>query len=173
MVVDEINRGDPARVFGELLTYIEQTYRGESFTLPFSGRLFSVPDNLILVGTMNPHDRSVAQVDAAFVRRFDQIEISPSREVAQQLLEEASGLAPSQIEEIGKWFETVQVLVPFGVGHSYFVDVKSVEDLKLVWRHRMKPAADQAIELNDVATSGLTASFNALVQRLEGSVGDA
>lgn len=173
LIVDEINRGDPARVFGELLTYIEQSYRGDSFILPFSGQSFSVPGNLIMVGTMNPHDRSVAQVDAAFVRRFDQIEISPSREVAEEILEKAGGLRPGQIEEIGKWFETVQELVPFGVGHSYFVDVKSVEDLKLVWRHRMKPGADHATELNNVAASGLSESFEALVRRLEGSSGDA
>ena len=173
LVIDEINRGDPARVFGELLTYIEQSYRGESFTLPFSGRSFSIPSNLLLVGTMNPYDRSVAQVDAAFVRRFDQIEISPSREVAEELLERGGGLTPSQVEQIGNWFGTVQERVPFGVGHSYFVGVQSVEDLKLVWRHRMKPAADQAIEFNDVAIDGLAESFEALVQRLEGSAGDA
>lgn len=168
LLVDEINRGDPARVFGELLTYIELSYRGQPFTLPFSGREFSVPSNLLMIGTMNPHDRSVAQVDAAFVRRFDQVEIPPSREVAEQFLEKAGGLTLSQIEEIGNWFETVQRMVPFGVGHSYFVDVRSIEDLKLVWRHRMKPASEQAIELDDAAADGLAPSFEALIRRLEG-----
>ena len=171
LLVDEINRGDPARVFGELLTYIERGYREQLFTLPFSGREFSVPSNLMVIGTMNPHDRSVAQVDAAFVRRFDQVVIPPSREVAEQLLETAGGLTRRQIEEIGSWFETVQTMVPFGVGHSYFVDVKSIEDLKLVWRHRMKPAADQAIELDDAAPGDLVASFEALIRRLERAEG--
>ena len=173
LVVDEINRGDPARVFGELLTYIELTYRDVKFTLPFSGRRFAVPANLIVIGTMNPHDRSVAQVDAAFVRRFDQVEVSPSREVAEGLLETAGGLKASQIEEVGIWFENVQAMVPFGVGHSYFVDVRSVEDLKLVWRHRMKPVADQAIEFDDRATGNLAGSFDALIGRLESVGGDA
>ena len=173
LVVDEINRGDPARVFGELLTYIELTYRDVRFTLPFSGRRFAVPTNLIVIGTMNPHDRSVAQVDAAFVRRFDQVEVLPAREVAEELLETAGGLTASQIEEVGRWFEDVQAIVPFGVGHSYFVDVRSVEDLKLVWRHRMKPAADQAIELDDRAAGNLADSFDGLIGRLEGAAGDA
>ena len=169
LLVDEINRGDPARVFGELLTYIEMTYRDQPFTLPFSGRECRIPGNLIVIGTMNPHDRSIAQVDAAFVRRFDQVEILPSREVAEELLEAAGGLARSQIDDIGNWFEGVQAMVPFGVGHSYFVGVRSIEDLKLVWRHRMKPAADQAIELDDERPGGLSASFEALVRRLEGA----
>ncbi|MGS1012300.1 McrB family protein [Rhodanobacter sp. UC4450_H17] len=173
IIVDEINRGDPARVFGELLTYIERTYRGEQFTLPFSGRLSSVPDNLIFLGTMNPYDRSVTQVDAAFVRRFDHIEVAPSREVAEELLESSAGFTPAQITEIGQWFETVQRMVPFGIGHSFFADVKNLEHLKLVWRYRMKPTAGQAIELNDGAIDNLAASFGALIRRIEGAADDA
>ncbi len=168
VIVDEINRGDPARVFGELLTYIERTYRGEQFTLPFSGRPCSIPDNLIFLGTMNPYDRSVAQVDAAFVRRFDHIEVAPSREVAEELLENSQGFTPTQVTEIGEWFEAVQRMVPFGIGHSFFADVKNVEHLKLVWRYRMKPTAEHAIELNDGAIGNLSASFDALIRRIEG-----
>lgn len=173
LIVDEINRGDPARIFGELLTYIERTYRGEQFTLPFSGRPASVPDNLIFLGTMNPYDRSVAQVDAAFVRRFDHIEVAPSREVAEELLEGSGGFTVDQVALIGQWFETVQKMVPFGIGHSFFADVKNLEHLKLVWRYRMKPTAEHAIELNDGAIGNLTASFDALVRRIEGAADDA
>lgn len=173
LIVDEINRGDPARVFGELLTYIERTYRGEQFTLPFSGKLFSVPDNLIFLGTMNPYDRSVAQVDAAFVRRFDHIDVAPSREVAEELLEASGGFTSEQVNAIGQWFETVQRMVPFGIGHSFFADVKNAEHLKLVWRYRMKPTAEHAIELNDGAIGNLTASFDALIRRIEGAAEDA
>ena len=173
LIVDEINRGDPARVFGELLTYIERTYRGEPFTLPFSGKLCTVPDNLIFIGTMNPFDRSVAQIDAAFVRRFDHIEVAPSREVAEEFLEKSGGFTTAQISDIGQWFETVQRMVPFGIGHSFFSDVKNLEHLKLVWRYRMKPTAEHAIELNDGAIGNLTASFDALIRRIEGASSDA
>jgi hypothetical protein len=172
LIVDEINRGDPARVFGELLTYIERTYREEQFILPFSGKQCAIPDNLIFLGTMNPYDRSVAQVDAAFVRRFDHIEVAPSREVAEGLLEASGGFTQAQITEIGGWFESVQRMVPFGIGHSFFADVKNLEHLKLVWRYRMKPTAEHAIELNDGAIGNLTASFDALIRRVEGLVSD-
>ncbi|MER8605863.1 AAA family ATPase [Mesorhizobium sp. M1233] len=168
LVVDEINRGDPARVFGELLTYIERNYRDDPFILPFSGDSFTIPNNLVLIGTMNPFDRSVAQVDAAFVRRFDHIEVAPSRDVVEDLLEENGGFTPEQISEIGIWFDNVQKMVPFGLGHSFFADVKSLDHLKLVWRYRMRPAAVLAIDLNDGAIGNLTAIFDALVKRLEG-----
>ena len=173
LIVDEINRGDPARVFGELLTYIERAYREEQFNLPFSGKLFSVPENLMMIGTMNPYDRSVAQVDAAFVRRFDHIEISPSREVAESLLEKGGGFTQDQISDIGAWFDAAQRLVPFGLGHSFFAEVKSVDHLKLIWEYRMRPTAIHAIELNDGAMGNLTASFEALVRRLDGVADDA
>jgi len=172
LIVDEINRGDPARVFGELLTYIERNYRDDAFILPFSGREFRIPNNLVLIGTMNPYDRSVAQVDAAFVRRFDHIEVSPSREVVETLLDGKS-FTPEQVTEIGTWFETVQKMVPFGLGHSFFADVKNLDHLKLVWRYRMRPAAELAMDLNDGARGNVSASFDALVKRLEGVAVDA
>ena len=173
VIVDEINRGDPARVFGELLTYIERAYRGETFTLPFSGKPVSIPENLLMLGTMNPYDRSVAQVDAAFVRRFDHIEVSPSREVAESLLENGGGFTQQQIVDIGAWFDTAQRLVPFGIGHSFFDEVKNVDHLKLVWQYRLRPAAIHAVELNDGALANLTTSFEALIRCLEGVADDA
>ena len=173
LIVDEINRGDPARVFGEILTYIERPYREDKFTLPFSGKLFSVPKNLVLVGTMNPYDRSVAQVDAAFVRRFDHIEIPPSREVVEGLLEKDAAFTQDQISAIGEWFDTAQRLVPFGIGHSFFAEIKNLDHLKLVWQYRLRPAAVHAVELNDGAMGDLSSSFNALLHRLEGAAGDA
>lgn len=173
LIVDEINRGDPARVFGELLTYIERNYRDDPFVLPFSGKPFTIPNNLVMLGTMNPYDRSVAQMDAAFVRRFDHIEVTPSRDVVEEMLEAGGGFTPAQITEIGKWFENVQKMVPFGLGHSFFADVKNLDHLKLVWKYRMKPAATLAIDLNDGAIQNLVASFDALIKRLEGTGGDA
>lgn len=173
LLIDEINRGDPARVFGELLTYLERDYRDQQFTLPFSGRRVSIPNNLLLIGTMNPHDRSVNHIDAAFVRRFDHIEMLPSREVAEQLLEEAGGFSPEQIVQMGEWFEQAQNLVPFGLGHSFFAGVKGVDHLKLVWRYRIRPTAATAIEVNEGKLNDLVASFDALINRLEGVVGAA
>lgn len=173
LIVDEINRGDPARVFGELLTYIERDYRDDPFILPFSGKPFTIPNNIVLLGTMNPYDRSVAQIDAAFVRRFDRIEVLPSREVVEEMLENGGGFSRDQIIEICNWFESIQKMVPFGVGHSFFADVKDVDHLKLVWRYRMRPAAVLAIDLNDGALESLDASFEGLIGRIEGTAVDA
>jgi hypothetical protein len=171
-VIDEINRGDPARVFGELLTYLEGEYRGQSFALPFSGKDASVPENLLMIGTMNPHDRSVSHIDAAFVRRFDHIPMAPSRDVAEALLEEGGGFSAEQVGLIGQWFDRAQNLIPFGLGHSFFAGVTDVDRLKLVWRYRMLPTATTASEVNEGRLADFAASFEALLRRLEGQDGD-
>jgi hypothetical protein len=172
LLVDEINRGDPARIFGELLTYIERSYRDEEFMLPFSGKTLSIPQNLLLIATMNPHDRSVSHIDAAFVRRFDHIEVSPSREVVEALIERSGEFTAVQITLIGDWFDEAQKQIAQGLGHSFFADVKNVDQLKLVWRYRILPTALTAIELDDGKATNLVNSFEALIRRLEGVIGD-
>jgi uncharacterized protein YnzC (UPF0291/DUF896 family)/DNA polymerase III delta prime subunit len=170
VIVDEINRGDPARIFGELLTYIEQDYREQTFLLPFSGDPRVIPKNLVLLATMNPTDRSIAQIDAAFVRRFDHISVEPSREVVETLLEDAKGFDESQVTLIGDWFDNAQKLLPFGLGHSYFARLASVDDLLTVWRYRIKPVVEVALALSDQgATDNIERSFDALIRRLEGA----
>lgn len=171
VIVDEINRGDPARIFGELLTYLEQDYRSLPFTLPFSGKPATIPRNLILFGTMNPHDRSVSYIDAAFARRFDHIEMLPSAAVVEKFLE-AGDLQPSQVQSVVDWFETAQDLVPFGFGHSFFKGIDSVETLQTFWTHRMKPTLRSMTGLEEVRLPDLERSFDALVLRLNGQTDD-
>jgi 5-methylcytosine-specific restriction protein B len=77
LVIDEINRGDVPRIFGELLTLLERDKRGESLLLPASGEAFRVPTNVYLLGTMNTADRSIALMDVALRRRFGFVELPP------------------------------------------------------------------------------------------------
>lgn len=166
-IVDEINRGDPARIFGELLTYLERSYRGRSVTLPFSGDPLEIPKNLLLVGTMNPYDRSVSHVDAAFVRRFDHIPIDPSREILEDMLEE-NGLSAAQVEILGNWFDECQKMLPIGLGHAVFADVKNLDTLKTIWRYRIWPTAEALMESNPARRDDFVKSYEAMIRRLEG-----
>jgi 5-methylcytosine-specific restriction protein B len=77
MIIDELNRGDQARIFGELVSLLEVDKRGIPVTLPRSGRTFSVPDNVYIIATMNVADRSIGQLDAAIRRRFACIGVAP------------------------------------------------------------------------------------------------
>jgi 5-methylcytosine-specific restriction protein B len=122
LIIDEINRGDIPRIFGELLTVLEREKRGRPITLPLSASSFAVPDNVYVVGTMNTADRSIALLDAALRRRFGFIELLPDS--GPLLGASVSGLP------LGPWLDELnRRVVQYGgrnarhlqVGHSYFL----------------------------------------------------
>lgn len=118
LVIDEINRADLARVLGELITYLERDKRDIEFVLPTSGRRFSVPQNVCLIGTMNTADRSVAHLDAAIRRRFEFQEMRTDHDVV------AGEVGPLDLRTL---LETLNSRIrthlgpDFEVGHSYFL----------------------------------------------------
>lgn len=166
LVIDEINRGDPARILGEVLTYIEPDYRGISFVRPFTGKPMSIPKNLLLIGTMNNFDRSITQLDLALLRRFDHIEITPSAEAVDAFL---GALSKDQRQIIVEWFESLQTQLPTesgGIGHTYFKNVKHAEDMQTIWHYRMRPYCEQLLELDPDKFENVSRSFDGMYARL-------
>ncbi|MDC5461072.1 AAA family ATPase [Acinetobacter pittii] len=137
LIIDEFTRGDPSKIFGELLTYIEPDYRDVSFTLTFSEKEVSVPQNILIFATMNPYDKSVVDLDAAMERRFDIIEVLPDFKFLESVLRKNS-LLDEKIDKVVSFFHLINDLAPHGFGHSYFKEIASDEDFILLWNHRLK-----------------------------------
>ena len=148
MVIDELSRSDPARVFGEALTYIESTKRGRKFHLA-SGTLTSIPANLLFIATMNPMDRGVDEVDAALERRFAKIAMDPSPELLDRLLNE-SKMEIALKTSVLTFFRFLlgNSNVRCRVGHAYFRAVGNETDLHRLWAHQLKFHMAKAFPLN-------------------------
>jgi 5-methylcytosine-specific restriction protein B len=123
LIIDEINRGDIPRIFGELLTILEKDKRGKPILLPLSGSSFSVPNNVYVIGTMNTADRSIALLDTALRRRFGFIELMPDSAVFGDAMVGSIPLGPwldalnSRIREyIGRDARNLQI------GHAYLLN---------------------------------------------------
>ena len=167
LIVDEINRGDTSRIFGETLTYIERGWRGISFIPRLTSEPVFVPQNLLVLATMNPHDRSITQLDMALLRRFDHVEIPPSSELASDFLT-AAGMSEEHAGLVGQWFNTLQGMLPFGIGHTFFLNVGDVGQLGLIWRYRLLPFCESLLEFEPARLEGVRNSFSALDRRLRG-----
>lgn len=123
LIVDEINRGDIPRIFGELLTILEEDKREKPILLPLSGQPFHVPDNVYVIGTMNTADRSIALLDTALRRRFGFVELMPDSTILGDVVvrsiplgEWLDALNHRICDHIGRDARNLQI------GHAYLLD---------------------------------------------------
>ena len=129
-IIDEINRGNISRIFGELITLLEPDKRKDGIDareviLPYSKEKFSVPSNLYVLGTMNTADKSLAQLDLALRRRFDFIELLPQPELLDGIT--VHGISVSEILTVIN--QRIEVLLDreHTIGHSYFWSLKDLD----------------------------------------------
>lgn len=154
LFIDEINRGNIANIFGELITLIEANKRmtycmeqkkwvgGVKVKLPYSHGydLFGVPDNLHIIGTMNTADRSIALLDTALRRRFNFYEYLPEPEILNQKIHTEEGEI-----DLSRMLTCINNRIEFlldrdhTIGHAYFVGVKTFEQLEQVFRNKILP----------------------------------
>jgi 5-methylcytosine-specific restriction endonuclease McrBC GTP-binding regulatory subunit McrB len=137
LVIDEINRGNISKIFGELITLIEENKRDKlEITLPYSKELFKIPSNLYIIGTMNSTDKSIALIDIALRRRFTFLKMKPN----------ASLINYSKAKKI---FENLNQYIlntlgeDYQIGHSYFMDIGDENDLEFVLEYKIKPLLEE------------------------------
>ncbi len=144
-VIDEINRGNISKIFGELITLIETSKRlgqseGMRAKLPYSQKLFGVPDNVFIIGTMNTADRSIATIDTALRRRFRFKEMMPDSNVLKGVNVEDISIA----DMLTRMNKRIAVLYDreHTIGHAYFVtliDNPTIEQLAEIFENSIVP----------------------------------
>ena len=143
LVIDEINRGNIPKIFGELITLIEPSRRlgadnKTTVTLPYSGDDFGVPDNLYIIGTMNTADRSIQQMDTALRRRFTFVEMMPDAK-HDLIWEDVEGVNCRRM--LRAMNERIALLLDreHQIGHTYLLKVETMEQLADTFRNRIFP----------------------------------
>lgn len=144
LIIDEINRGNVSAIFGELITLLEEDKRkgNKEHTeakLPYSGKKFSVPNNVYIIGTMNTADRSVEALDTALRRRFSFVEMQPNPDIL-------SKVENVDLKELLKTInQRIEVLIDkdHQIGHSYFIGIQDLEDLRRTFKDKIIPLLEE------------------------------
>jgi hypothetical protein len=148
LIIDEINRGNVANIFGELITLIEKDKRlGElqetTVNLPYSKDEFGVPSNLILIGTMNTADRSIEALDSALRRRFTFLEYAPQPKLLSKPEYKIEHLDLEAL--LTTINDRIELLLDKDhlIGHSYFMGIKTTEDMKATFKNKVIPLLEE------------------------------
>lgn len=167
IIIDEINRGNVSKIFGELITLIEPSKRideseGLKVTLPYSGEKFGVPKNVYIIGTMNTADRSITSLDTALRRRFEFIEMMPKPNV---LSDNCEGV---NLQELLKAINTrIEYLLDREktIGHAFFIGIDSLEKLKNVFQNKIIPLLQEYF-YNDYALIDAVLNKNGMLENV-------
>ena len=152
LVIDEINRGNIAKILGELITLLEDDKRAMlKVRLPYSGDLLTVPSNLYIIGTMNTADRSIALLDVALRRRFAFAEIMPRPDLLAGVHVEAEGASVELDAVLRKLNAEIAHHIDrdHQIGHSYFLQIASLdpknrlERLDFAWNYQILPLLEE------------------------------
>jgi 5-methylcytosine-specific restriction protein B len=152
MIIDEINRGNMSKILGEMFSLIEKDHRNEQIMLKYNGEMFSVPDNLYLIGTMNTADRGLVMLDYALRRRFAFITVLPKFKSVgfRALMQQSNNLKfnriAKEITELNKVIAKDEMLGEgFMIGHSYFCLGRQVtdEDLQRIIKYEIMPLLEE------------------------------
>ncbi len=148
LVIDEINRGNIAKIFGELYFLLE--YRRHEIKLQYSGKLFSLPDNLLVIGTMNTADRSIALVDLALRRRFFFYPFFPDRPPVHGVLERWLSRHKPELAWVARVVDRLNKRLDdrdVAVGPSYFMRADLDEEwVRLIWQHSILPYVAEQLD---------------------------
>ncbi|STA73547.1 McrBC restriction endonuclease system, McrB subunit, putative [Campylobacter lari] len=166
IIIDEINRGNVSKIFGELITLIEPSKRiGEKeelrVRLPYSGEEFGVPKNVYIIGTMNTADRSITSLDTALRRRFEFVEMMPKPNV---LSDNCKGV------NLQKLLEAINTRIEYlldrekTIGHAFFIGVDSLEKLKKVFQNKIIPLLQEYF-YNDYALIDAVLNKNGMLKK--------
>lgn len=137
-IIDEINRGNLSKIFGELLMLIENNYRGVKATLAYNGQPFSIPENLYIIGMMNTADRSLAMIDYALRRRFSFFQMDPGFDT-EGFIKYQNGLNNEHFNDLIQKVKELNLRIAsdkslgkgFCIGHSYFCGKTQCDDVWL------------------------------------------
>lgn len=169
LIIDEINRGSISRIFGELITLIEDSKRQDadeelSVTLPYSKEEFSVPSNVYLIGTMNSSDRSLTGLDIALRRRFTFIEMPPKPELLNEVI--VDGLNTGKLLEVIN--QRIEVLLDRDhcIGHANFMTLKkqqTLETLSSIFKQKIIPQLQEYF-FDDWSKINMVLNANGMLQ---------